>query len=574
MGAALAGGPSVSRSVYGNAYAASYFYPIPLAAYFNNQGIGTGTNGEGSYDGNGDSYVGADLPSGGFDVMVNGQAVDFEFPLNTQLTDNVQESGQTVAVNAPASYPVLWILGSANDIPYTYASTSLTLNYADGTSQTDSFQISDWVLPGSYYPNDEVVVYRDPYWLLYGQKVPAGTGKLGGKNTHFYLVGVPVNPAEPVSSITLGTDGNVHLWALTLSQGKLLQPPILSLAASDYQPTVGSAVYLTATLTDVAGNPVSGQTVNFHVVSAGAGVTLSSPQGVTGSTGQATVTADNVLGGPATFQASYQGLDSRVTVDWLGTAAVQRILISASRRFVLADGRMKSTITATVYGNASLPLPGIPVAFATNLGSLTPSTPQSTDAAGQAFTVFTAHRKGIATITASVYTPPGPVGISPLAAAPLSASTQVLSDGPTYSYYVARDWLKVLPGHTHSVAYQMGEADLSFYLNLGGSGPILPTALQQPIIVLDFGRQVHTASGWEVLLAGWAHCSTGCRSQAWVREVVQRFTAGYEAGARQIGIPLFAAMVVVGTNNSDYPWPENPHSTASGVPPARTGPDW
>lgn len=75
------------------------------------------------------------------------------------------------------------------------------------------------------------------------------------------------------------------------------------------------------------------------------------------------------------------------------------------------------------------------------------------------------------------------------------------------SYYVASNFASLDPGTSHSYAYEYG-ANEPHDANM--------------IVVLDFGRQVATSSGWEVMLPG----TTTTESQSWVQTVVSDFAAG------------------------------------------------
>ncbi|MDA8063928.1 MAG: Ig-like domain-containing protein [Thermaerobacter sp.] len=190
----------------------------------------------------------------------------------------------------------------------------------------------------------------------------------------------------------------------------------LTMSASPSSPTVGQTVYLTATLSDAAGYPIGGQPVNFGVVyETRNGVSLSQAAATTGSTGQAVVAAGDDLGGQVTFRASYPGAIAELTVDWSGTVAATRVVLSATPGVIPNNGSTPATITATVYGPDNRLLAGVPVTFSTDLGQLASTRSMSrvifTDAQGQAADQLTARETGTATVTVAVYNaPPTTIG--------------------------------------------------------------------------------------------------------------------------------------------------------------------
>lgn len=241
---------------------------IPMGNAFNN--TGTALSG-GAYDGSGNAYVAATLPPSQFDATVNGSTVPFNFPTNlpTTANDNMVTTGQAIPVNASTSYRTLFVLASATDVSYSYASVPVILTYQNGTSQQATMTVSDWVLPGSYYPPDEAVVYRSPNWVHNGQIVPAEQGEIGGNNTHFYMVSTPLSNTSPLQTVTFGNNGKFHIWSMTVSNASPLAPPTLSLSASSYQVQVGQRDTLTIHVTHTTSDAQSGATVTLTTTAPG-----------------------------------------------------------------------------------------------------------------------------------------------------------------------------------------------------------------------------------------------------------------------------------------------------------------
>ena len=69
--------------------------------------------------------------------------------------------------------------------------------------------------------------------------------------------------------------------------------------------------------------------------------------------------------------------------------------------------------------------------------------------------------------------------------------------------------------------------------------------------LLAFGRQLNDASqGWGIVLVG---VTNGYRSNTWVKAVAEAFINGFTDSARAAGRRTVSS-VIIGTNNSNYPW--------------------
>lgn len=125
------------------------------------------------------------------------------------------------------------------------------------------------------------------------------------------------------------------------------------------------------------------------------------------------------------------------------------------------------------------------------------------------------------------------IGLSPaLAYNPPSA--------PAQAYYVDDTWSnpESFNGMNTTYAYQLG-----YTADVGQ-----PTGYSY--IVVDFGRQYFAGSdGWGVCVFSLDGLCTGhFHTDTWVQSVAQDFMNGYNDGHTT------ASFIVVGTNNSDYPW--------------------
>lgn len=336
---------------------------IPMTTNFNN--AGTALTG-GAYDGTGDAYVAASLPPTQFDATVNGSTVPFSFPssLPTTASDNMITAGQTLPVNAPVPYRTLFALASATSVPYSYASVPVTLRYQNGTSQQATMAVSDWVLPGSYYPPDEAVVYRSSVWVHDGQIVPAGQGELGGNNTHFYMVSVPLSSASPLQQIQFGNNGQFHIWAMTVSDAPPIAPPTLSLSAASYQLSVGQRDTLSIHVTNSSSQPQAAAPVTLTTTTH-ASVTPNTV--TTNSSGNASVAFQASAPGIYTVTAQTSTLSSavQITVGHPGTASLlQRSpwwgyysgAPYSAEPINVANGNFLAQITDATYPSIGAPL--------------------------------------------------------------------------------------------------------------------------------------------------------------------------------------------------------------------------
>ena len=297
---------------------------MPRGALFNN--AGTATTGV-AYDAHGDAYVYGALPPVDFTVGLNQGAVPFRFPSNLPINapDNVAAEGQGISVHASVSYQTLFMVASAADVSYSYATLPLTLTYANGTTASSSAAVSDWVLAGSTLPSDEASVYTNPQWVHDGQIVPVGQGAAGGSDTSFYVVSVPLDTSAPLSQVQLGSNANFHIWAMTLADVPAIAPPTLSLSAATYDPVPGTPDALTVHVAGPSGQPVSG--ASLTVSTTGGTVTPTSLD--TGSNGSAIVTfEDEHVGGghghgPLRFAVKRHPLEQYLSA---GTGCLSRSL--------------------------------------------------------------------------------------------------------------------------------------------------------------------------------------------------------------------------------------------------------
>jgi beta-glucanase (GH16 family) len=174
--------------------------PIDLSGGYNQAGLagdGTPFSG-GGLDGNGNAYsanlLGPSVASGGV-----------TFNLGATGGNNVvQAQGQTVALPA-GPFSALTFLGTGvNGIQ---SNQTFTVRYTDGTGDTFTQDVSDWLSPQGYA--GESVAAALGYYN-------AADGSSPGVPNYLYQYRFSINRQKTISSITLPNNGNVMILAIDL----------------------------------------------------------------------------------------------------------------------------------------------------------------------------------------------------------------------------------------------------------------------------------------------------------------------------------------------------------------------
>jgi len=131
--------------------------------------------------------------------------------------------------------------------------------------------------------------------------------------------------------------------------------------------------------------------------------------------------------GTATITAFSGGASGKLENLKVGSAAVERVIVSASPQ-TLSCGGGNSTISARVEDVSGTGLPGIPVTFTTDNGSLNPPT-ATTDSSGVATTVLNAPRTAKVTASVAGKTADVTVGLNPRTGVTIGAPTTQISAG-------------------------------------------------------------------------------------------------------------------------------------------------
>jgi hypothetical protein len=172
-----------------------------FSSAFNQTGIYTdGTTFAGGLDGNGNAYSATLL---GSTLSGNGYGFNLGAP---NLPDVVQAGGQTI--NLPAGrFSVLSFLGTGVNGPQ--PGQTFVVNYTDGTSDTFTVDMSDWLSPQGYA--GETVAASLSYYNAMDGSSPTVPNYL-------YQYSLVLNNHKTVSSITLPNNGNVMILAIDLRE--------------------------------------------------------------------------------------------------------------------------------------------------------------------------------------------------------------------------------------------------------------------------------------------------------------------------------------------------------------------
>lgn len=138
--------------------------------------------------------------------------------------------------------------------------------------------------------------------------------------------------------------------------------------------------------------------------------------------------------GTATISAFSGGASGRIENLKVGSAAVERVLISASPQTLGPSGG-NATITARVEDTSGAGLAGIPVTFSTDNGTLS-VTSSTTDTLGNALTVLNTSRVSKVTANVAGKTADVTVGLNPRTGVTIAAPTTPVSAGQPATFTV------------------------------------------------------------------------------------------------------------------------------------------
>ena len=167
-----------------------------------------------NYDGVGYSYSANALSSAGFTpgATVKADGLTFTWTSGKPCSpDNILAAGQTMLVSGPAGANTLGLLESSTDGG---TQGTITINYTDGSSSTETVTSSDWAGgPGATETAAATLPYRN-----------STSGSSQQLTVYVYATTVPVDPTKTVKSITFpdvsnttsGGATSMHIWAVSL----------------------------------------------------------------------------------------------------------------------------------------------------------------------------------------------------------------------------------------------------------------------------------------------------------------------------------------------------------------------
>lgn len=173
-----------------------------------------------------------------------------------------------------------------------------------------------------------------------------------------------------------------------------------------------------------AGTPVQNGTVISFTTTIG----RIEPQEARTHNGQVTVKLiTGAQSGTATVTAFSGGATSNTVQVKIGSAAADHVLVSATPQTLSPSGGT-STITARVENASGAGVPGVPVTFTTDAGSVAPAT-ATTDDTGVATTILTTSQKATVTANVAGKTANVVVNLNPRTGITLAAPTTPVSAG-------------------------------------------------------------------------------------------------------------------------------------------------
>ncbi|HLY13451.1 MAG TPA: Ig-like domain-containing protein [Candidatus Limnocylindrales bacterium] len=229
-----------------------------------------------------------------------------------------------------------------------------------------------------------------------------GTGTVSGLTsaiTNGSGVATDIINATLVGSITIeASDGGVTSNDLTFTIVAGVAAH-LTVSGSSSNLASGSTRDVTATLTDAAGNAVSGQTIVF-TKSAGSGTVTGLTSPTTGASGIVTDTVTGIGAGPATITATLGGLHDALSFSIVAGPAAHINLAGATTPLTSGSTRI---VTATVTDANSNPVQGDTVVFSQSAGSgsVTGFTSPTSDGSGMASDTLTGLGAGSVTVLAT-----------------------------------------------------------------------------------------------------------------------------------------------------------------------------
>ena len=321
-----------------------------LAAAYNNIGISDNSDeAAADYDGSGDSFSAQALAAANPTALSPGTTVStegttFTWPdVPAGSPDNVVAAGQTVQLTGTGTD--LGFLGSSQNGT---ATGSVTVHYADGTSQSFNLNIADWYAD-SPAVGDQLLTTTSSWNFQ--------SNPIGPHPVSVYFASVPLRPGKQVTSVTLptvaGAGGTtaMHIFAMAIGSGSpTTGAPYPTLAAAYDNAGISNDSDPGAADFDGTGESYSAQALAAGTptpLAAGGQATIG---GTTFSWPSAIGAPDNVIADGQTIDLSGSGTD----LGFLGAAGFGAA--SGTGTITYTDGSTQSfgLVMADWYNNAAV----------------------------------------------------------------------------------------------------------------------------------------------------------------------------------------------------------------------------
>jgi predicted alpha-1,2-mannosidase len=191
--------------------------PGELWPYYTNAGVSDdGAPTTASFDTSGYSYSAQALAAAGLSpgqpVTVDSLTYTWPDAASAEL-DNIEASGQTIALPGSGTVSRIGLLGSATNAGSAGATGTLTVTYTDGSTENVDVGFSDWTLgAGSYTPLPGDVTAATTSYRN------ATDGSSEQVDTYVFATSADLTAGKTVASITLpGPTATMHIFAVTFA---------------------------------------------------------------------------------------------------------------------------------------------------------------------------------------------------------------------------------------------------------------------------------------------------------------------------------------------------------------------
>lgn len=177
---------------------------VDLTKFFNNKAFEAQADQTGGFDGWGNAYIAEKMPRtrGGRRVYVDGGTrVTFAVAgPKAAGANNISANGETIEVK-PGSYSTLYVVGSATG---GNAQVDLSIEYDSG-GKTARLKLTDWCGEAAF---------GEAVYAEFDQRMTPAEPE--SKACRIWIQKIPLDGTSELKSITLPTNRDVHIFAMTL----------------------------------------------------------------------------------------------------------------------------------------------------------------------------------------------------------------------------------------------------------------------------------------------------------------------------------------------------------------------